>query len=157
MSQTHTLPYLFVTITSPADGARVTGNRVTISGTAKALRETVDTAPQPLSVPDPIDPGRLPDGPIGVPLPGASDDLEDLTGQIDKVEVRVEAGSGTAQFREATGTGPSDKRFATWTISADLPAIFGQATITARVVLGSQSETTAVRVLGIRRPVLVAR
>jgi hypothetical protein len=146
-----------MSIKSPTDGAQVTRTNVTVAGTAKALRETIDTAPQPQPFPDPIEPGQLPDGPIGVPLPSSSDEQQDVTDLIQKVEVKVETGTGTGQFQPATATGPSDRPFAEWTFAGSLPPVFRQAVITARVTLGGVTESTSIRVFGRKAPVLVGK
>jgi hypothetical protein len=156
MNEAKSLPLLFLTITSPTDGARVKGNKVTVTGTAKALRERSDTEPQPQPSPEPIDPGRLPDGPIGDSLPGSSDDLEDITAQIDKVEVKVDTGAGTAEFQRATGTGP-DGQFSAWIFEATQPRLSRRTTITARVTLNDQTESKSIQVFGIPVPVLATK
>jgi hypothetical protein len=153
------LTTLLVDITSPADGARVEGNHVTVIGTASAHRESL-TSPSldpagplgPISEPSPTIktsstgdlPGDLPDE-LTFPSSSGDSSITDLTGQISQVRVSIHTGPEPGEFHTATPTGGSNQ-WATWSIQLPLPPTFRQATITAEVLLGGSKATTAIRV-----------
>jgi hypothetical protein len=151
------LTTLLINITSPADGTRVEGSQVTVSGTASAHRESLTSSQiegagtlGPLSEPKPsVKPpsdGAEPDE-LVFPSAGSGDSsLTDLTGQINQVRVSIHTGPTPSSFQAATPTGRAGREWETWTAQLSLPQPFRQATITAEVILGSNKEATSIRI-----------
>jgi hypothetical protein len=158
MFRPQSLPTLTVDITSPVDGGRARGPSLTVSGTANAQREVIDNNQQAVPKPDPVDPGNLADEIPGSNLlpSGPSDDVEDVTRLIEKVEISVAIDGVSGAFQQASPSVPGGN-LGTWRLVTSLPAHFNQAVITARAVLGDSTATKSIRVNGVRQPVLVGK
>jgi hypothetical protein len=154
MSKSKNILTLTVNIDSPKSGSTVEGSSVTVSGTASAHVETIAGSPGhealsplgPVSEPKPsvttVDDGPLPDELI-FPSPGSADgSFTDVTAQITNVQVKI----GSGDFEPATATGDAGRQWETWTFQGALPQVFKTITITARVVLGTQSESSSIQV-----------
>lgn len=110
---------VFVGIGSPAQNALVLDSTVPVAGSAGGIRTTTD----------PADPG--------------SSTEEDVTSLIGKVEVRF----GNGAFQQATPTGPSTKKWSSWSFVGPMPSGVSPLTITARATLGlaTGQESVSVR------------
>lgn len=158
MSRPQSFTTLTVDITSPIDGGRAKGPTLTVTGTANAQREVINNNQQPVPNADPVDPGDLPDelpGSNSLPA-GPSDDVEDVTRLIERVEVRVEIDGVSGPVQQASPTVPGGN-LGTWGITTALPLNFGKVVITARAVMGDSTATKSIRVNGVRQPVLVGK
>jgi hypothetical protein len=119
MTITQTQTDVSVGIGSPTENALILSSNITVTGIAKAEQTTTN-----------------PTDPDDVSLP------TDVTQGIDSVKVKF----GNGAFQEATTTGPSTKKWATWSFVGPTPSGVSSLTITAKVTMGTLTEEQSVNV-----------
>jgi hypothetical protein len=118
MPSTQTQTDVSVGIGSPKENALVLGNTITVTGIAGATRTTTN----------PFDPDDI--------------TIEDVTPGIDSVKVSFDGGD----FKLATPTGPSTRKWASWSFVGPKPSGVSTLTITAEVAMGSATMQDSVNV-----------